>query len=391
VSDSSRTVPAAGRRRLLIVHSSADRYGSDLACLRIATAARDAGWHVDVVLPNGGPLVADLAQAGVTTLLLDPIVLRRADLRGWRGLTVPFRWLQAAARMRRFATARERYDVVHSNCAPTLGGALLARHWRAKHVWHVHEIFTSSLQARVFDGILRRSADVVLTCSQAAADQFPRLSQTGKVRVVYTGVDVPAGVPTVEPLSNGVPTVVCVGRLNSWKGQPVLVDAVGRLTARGVTLTAQLVGSVFRTERHHEETLRNQVDELGLAGRVELLGERSRGDTLDIVAACDIAVLATTRPEPFGMALVEAMTLGRPVVASAAGGPPEYITDGVDGLLVPPGDARALADAVQRLVDDPELARRLGTAARTKVAGLTTSRMTAAVLEAYHDALSGKV
>jgi glycosyltransferase involved in cell wall biosynthesis len=384
-------VPAAGGRRLLIVHSSADRYGSDLACLRIATAARDAGWHVDVVLPGDGPLASDLSQAGIATVRLDPIVLRRADLRGWTGLTLPFRWLVAAARLRRFATARERYDVVHSNCAPTLGGALLARHWRAKHVWHVHEIFTSPLQRRVFDALLARAADVVLTCSQAAADQFPRLGRTGKVRVVYTGVDVPAGVPTVAPLSNGAPTLVCVGRLNSWKGQPVLVDAVARLAARGVPVTARLVGSVFRTERHFEQQLRRQVEDIGVAGLVDLLGERQRRDVLDIVAAADIAVLATTRPEPFGMALVEAMTLGRPVVASAAGGPPEYITDGVDGLLVPPGDARALADAVQRLVDDPELARRLGSAARAKVAHLTTARMTAAVLQTYDDALSGKV
>lgn len=376
---------AGAQRRLLIVHASADRYGSDLACLRIAVAAKTAGWDVDVVIPNDGPLVADLTAAGIVPVILDPLVLRRADLRGVRAATAPLRWLLAAARLRRWAKQRPRYDVVHSNCAPTLGGALLARQWRAAHVWHVHEIFTGRLQRRVFDALLTRSADIVLTCSSAAADQFPRLTATKRVRVVYTGVDVPAGVPTTEPLSNGDPTVVCVGRLNGWKGQPVLVDAIGRLTARGVGVRSQLVGSVFRGERHFEDRLRRQVDDLGLRQRVELLGERR--DALDIVAAADIAVLATTRPEPFGMALVEAMALGRPVVASAAGGPTEYITDGVDGFLVPPGDPRALADAVQRLIDDPDLARRVGTAARSRVAGLTTARMTEAVLSAYDDVL----
>lgn len=372
--------------RLLIVHSSSDRYGSDLACLRIATAAAGDGWLVEVLVPSAGPLVDDLRAQGVTVSVLDPIVLRGADLSGLRALVLPMRWGRNALALRAFMRARPSFDVVHSNCAPTLGGALIARWSRARHVWYVHEVFTSSWQRRIFDRLLRRSADIVLACSATVLDQFPGVAADGIGRVVYTGVEVPVGVGTREPLGNGVPVVVCVGRLNSWKGQEVLVDAIARLRARGIEVRAELVGSVFRKKRHFEERLRAQVDELGLTGQVAFLGERR--DALEIVGRADIAVAPSTRPEPFGMALVEAMALGRPVVASAAGGPAEVVTDGLDGLLVPPRDPVALADALQRLIESPEFARALGTHAKIRAADFSAENMTAQVLASYDDLLA---
>lgn len=377
-------VEPAAKPRLLMVHSSSERYGSDVACLRIAVAAvRD--WQVEVLLPSPGPLADEMRAAGIEVTILDPIVLRRADLSGLRALILPARWLRSAARLRSFVRGRSRYDVVHSNCAPTLGGALIARWSGARHVWHVHEIFTSDVQRRIFDRLLSRCADVVLACSTAALDQFPAVVAAATGKVVFTGAELPSGITVTEPLSGSTPVVVCVGRLNSWKGQEVLIDAVARLSSRGVQVRAELVGSIFRTERHHEDRLRSQIDQFGLAASVALLGQRS--DALEIVARADIAVVPSTRPEPFGMALVEAMALGRPVVASDAGGPAEIVTDGVDGLLVPPGDAVALADALQKLIESPEYARSLGAHAKTRAADFTTEGMTDQVLGSYADLL----
>jgi glycosyltransferase involved in cell wall biosynthesis len=373
--------------RLLIVHSSADRYGSDIACLVVATATRDAGWHVDVLLPHDGPLVGELS-AGIRAELVDSLVVRRAICTcpaccssrsaGWWHCSGCAAW----------ARGRSPYDVVHSNCLRTLGGALLARWWGAVHVRHVHEILTSRWQRAVYDQLLCRSADAVVTCSRSALHQFPRLVASGKGRVAYTGARVAADV-TGGPVSTArLTTIVSVGRLNGWKGQQVLVDAVGRLVSRGHDVRLQLVGSVFRGEERYEAALRRRVDELGLGTRVELLGERR--DAAAVVAAADIAAVATTRPEPFGMALVEAMALGRPVVASLAGGPAEFIVDGRCGLLVTPGDAVALADAIERLVADPAGARRIGAAAVERAGELTTGRMTTVVLDTYRSALQAR-
>jgi glycosyltransferase involved in cell wall biosynthesis len=250
----------------------------------------------------------------------------------------------------------------------------------------VHEVFTSNRQRRIFDHVLRRGADIVLACSATALAQFPNVIEAGIGRVAHTGVEVPSDVVVAEPLRAQVPVVVCVGRLNSWKGQEVLVDAIARLRSRGIEVHAELVGSVFRDERHFEERLRSQVDELGIADNVSFLGERR--DVHAIVGSADIAVVPSTRPEPFGMALVEAMALGRPVVASAAGGPAEVVTDGVDGLLVRPGDAVALADALQRLIENPDFARTLGTHATTRAADFSSKNMTTKVLASYDELLA---
>jgi glycosyltransferase involved in cell wall biosynthesis len=87
----------------------------------------------------------------------------------------------------------------------------------------------------------------------------------------------------------------------------------------------------------------------------------------EVLAASDIAAVPTLWPDPLPRAVLEAMAAGRPVVASDTGGIPEMIEDGVHGALTPPGDVDAVAVAVGRLVDDPELRRRLGTAARERV------------------------
>ena len=366
------------------MHASAERYGSDTACARIAEAATDNGWDVAALLPYEGPLCGELRGLGVAVTVLDPIVLRRADLRGWRAGLLPLRWSRSAKSLHSFLRNGPSYDVVHTNCAPTVGGLLIARWSRAKHVWYVHEIFPEGIQRRVFDQLLRRSADIVLACSRAALDQFPGVVAAGIGRVAHTGIEI-AHVPTTEPMVRPAPVVVCVGRLNAWKGQEVLVDAMGILLGRGVDLRAELVGSYFRDQSQYEDRLRAQVQRLGLVGHVEFLGERT--DALEIVARADISVTPSTQPEPFGTALVEAMALGRPVVASAGGGPTEIINDGEDGLLVPPGDVVALADALQRLIEAPEFARALGAQARVRAADFSSRSMTKVVLASYEELL----
>ena len=104
--------------------------------------------------------------------------------------------------------------------------------------------------------------------------------------------------------------------------------------------------------------------DLGLAGRVHFLGQRD--DIPDLLAALDIFVLPS-HSEGVSLALLEAMAAGLPVIATAVGGLPEVVTDGVNGLLIPPQDPEALAQALARLLDDPALAKKLGENARQHV------------------------
>jgi glycosyltransferase involved in cell wall biosynthesis len=123
-----------------------------------------------------------------------------------------------------------------------------------------------------------------------------------------------------------------------------------------------VVGGVHRAGREYAEQLEQRVRALGLERELTFTGFRS--DMPDVMGGLDVVVHASVRPEPFGRVILEAMLLGKPVIATRAGGVPELIEEGRTGFLVAPGDAAALASRLARLAADEGLRRRIGVAAR---------------------------
>ncbi len=156
--------------------------------------------------------------------------------------------------------------------------------------------------------------------------------------------------------------IVCVGNLIAYKGHADLIDAIGVLAARRPDIRLLLAGE----DRGIGGELHERAAALDIAGSVTFLGRRN--DIARILAAGDLFVLPS-HEEGFSNALLEAMASGLPVIASAVGGNPEALENGTLGLLVPPGNAAALAAAIGRLLDDPAHARTLGLRARAAVAG----------------------
>jgi glycosyltransferase involved in cell wall biosynthesis len=182
------------------------------------------------------------------------------------------------------------------------------------------------------------------------------------VRRVYNGLDLerfPYREPRLRPSR-----VVAVGRLVEKKGFHVLVDAAALLTGRGVDFTAEIIGA-----GELEDTLRRQIDLLGLASRVRLLGPRPQAEMAGTVVeaavfAAPCVVGSDGNRDGLPTTLLEAMALGTPCVSTDVTGIPEVVRDGETGLVVPQNDAVALAAALERLLGDPEL--RLGLAARAR-------------------------
>jgi glycosyltransferase involved in cell wall biosynthesis len=179
-----------------------------------------------------------------------------------------------------------------------------------------------------------------------------RVASARRLHVIHNGVDVPPGAPR-GPLPQR-PLAVCTARLAEPKNVSTLLRALALPPAAAWRL--RVLGDGPR--RAQLERLR---DGLGLAGRVELLGERR--DVPTHLAAADAFVLPT-RWEGFPYSVLEAMAAGLPVVASRVGGVPEQVLDGRTGTLVEPGDADGLADALGRLAADGPRARALGAAGR---------------------------
>jgi glycosyltransferase involved in cell wall biosynthesis len=197
-----------------------------------------------------------------------------------------------------------------------------------------------------------------------------------QISVIYPPVDLAdfalergeASAPTPSRDAFGVkPEAPCfgiVGQLQEWKGQKVFLRAARRILETRPDARAWVIGGAPAAGTAYAEELRALARSLGIADRVVFTGFVS--DVPGHIRLLDVVVHASICPEPFGRVIVEAMMVGRPVVASDAGGPREIIAPGRTGLLVPPGDDAAMGAAILRLIDDPRLRADLADAARNE-------------------------
>ncbi len=229
----------------------------------------------------------------------------------------------------------------------------------------------------------------VIALSRDGVEAQSRIWPRRPVRLVYPGVSLDAidGVRAQSSdelrrrlgLPTGRPLVGIVGRLQRWKGIHVFLDAIAAARRSVPTLQGVVVGGPHETEPGYPDELRAQAERLGLADAVTFAGFQS--NSVEWMQAMDVVVHASDH-EPFGIVIVEAMALGKPVVAGAGGGPAEIITDGKDGLLVPFGDSAGIAAAVERLLTDHAEARAIGEAARLRAAAFAEPAYAAGVVAA---------
>lgn len=159
-----------------------------------------------------------------------------------------------------------------------------------------------------------------------------------------------------------------VGRVVSWKGQNILIEAMAIARQSDSSVRALIVGDGDKSGANdaYIARLRSRIEELGLEEIVILAGHRS--DIPAIMKEADVVVCPSSLPEPFGRVIIESMAVGTPIIATNAGGATDIITDNVDGLLVAINDSNALSEAILRLSKDQALARRLSSAALRTVA-----------------------
>jgi len=333
--------------------------GAQHSLLDIAESYRERG---AVALLEDGPFAAALETRGVRVLRIDGgEALRRVKKTSAFPGVAP---LVAVARMaRRVARAARSFDLLYANSPKSfLVAALAGVIARKPVVWHLRDILGqghfSAANARTVIAVANWRAARVVANSRATADAFVAAGgRRSLVTVVHNGID-PAPFDALGPhtcrevraelgIASDAFVVGIFSRLHPWKGQSVLLDAVARMPGVHALVVG---GALFSGEAPYELELRARAELPSYAGRVHMLG--ARDDVPRLLAACNVVVHASVLPEPFGRVLVEAMLAGRPVIASNAGGVPEVVTDGETGVLVPPGDARALGEALDALRRD---------------------------------------
>jgi len=213
------------------------------------------------------------------------------------------------------------------------------------------------------------------------------------VRYPVRAVSLAADIARFEPASHlsvtklrerfgfdpGRPLIGTVGRLQHWKGMHVFAEAMAKVIEVRPECQGVIVGGPHDLEPEYADWLKHRVEELGLTDKVVLAGAQQ--NVPEWMQAMEIFVHASER-EPFGIVVVEAMSLGKPVIATKPGGPEEIIQDKQNGMLVPANNPAALAEAVLNYLSVPGLAARFGSAARQRALTFTPDRFAQRVVEA---------
>lgn len=334
----------------LLVHPGAELFGSDRMLLESARGLAEVADRVVVALPEEGPLVRPLQEAGAEVVIIPLLVLRKALLRpsGWPAL-VRNTLRGAAAAWRLLRRVRPRAVYVSTITIPQW--PIIARLRRVPVISHVHEAEASA--SRIVNTVLYAPhllASTLLVNSEFSrrtiAAHLPGLAR--RAQLVYNGV---AGPTTPEEPRETVDDlrVLYVGRLSPRKGVADVLTAVATLRERGIPARASLLGSVFPGYEWFEDELRAQAASMD-ADAVEFLGFRP--DIWAVLAEHDVLVVPSRVDEPFGNTAVEGILAQRPVIASDTSGLREAAGGYATSRLVTPDSPDALADALAQVRAD---------------------------------------
>lgn len=348
-------------RPLSVMHltSSGGWGGREMYPLSLASRQRERGQRTMVVAKKYTPLARALSESDV-----DHRILRAGPY-----LDPPAAWVLSRV-IRQFNP-----DVIQVHLSRDLAlvrMALVLARRRPAVILHKH-IASAGNKRDFLHRYLYSRVDKVIAVSEFVRQSLLRSCPLGsdEVEVIFNGVDTRDFISAAElapeerkhirrelGAEDGSVLVGVVGRLDPRKGQQWLIRAAGVLAGSGLDLRYALIGA---SEQDYRAELEALVDELGLAATIKFTGHRT--DSRQLYASLDVLIVPSFE-EAFGLVAVEGMLSSLPVVASNSGALPEFVEDGVNGLLVELNDDRALADAVLRLADEPQLRGSLGASAR---------------------------
>ena len=373
-----------GLLRVLVLFHEPELLGAGNAVLNAVDDLRGFGWSVSGWLPGRGEL-ADAAAGRLEAVEGAPRPLA-VSRRGWRlepGVAARLGATPGYLSAFRGAVLRLRPHVVHANTLRTLPEAAIVRRLGLPLVFHVHELPSPSAKRTAALRLAARLADVLVCVSEAVADLVRRHAAGTPVVVVHNGVPLPdeRGDRGERPF-----TVGTIGTVSRLKGTDVFFRAASRVLAEGADIRFEHAGEPsLPLDLELQEELRSLLASPHLSGAARMLG---RVEAARLLPHWDVFALPS-RMDAFPLATLEAMARGVPVVAARVGGIPEQITHLENGVLLPPGDDRGLAEWIVRLHADPELRSHLGEAGRRRVEDrFTVARQAQQLHRAYLLALN---
>lgn len=374
------------KKTVLFFHQSAELYGSDKMLLHFVLhlKSEQSEFNPIVVLPKEGPLLKILKQNKVKAIVSPVLKLSRKMFSARIIFSLPYRLFKSLNTLKRELKS-ESIDIVYSSTLAVSMGLAYSVRYRVKHIWHVHELIRKPrIVKHIYTYLLSEFSNHVVFNSYASRNNFivktNKLSK--KATVIWNGMErqaIKTKPKTLKKLRKSLYiketsiVIGLVGRISSWKGHRLLLEAFQELHNKGYDIALLFLGSPPPSQEHFLETLLDEIKKRNLSHKCCIVGFDSNiWQYFDLM---DIVTVPSTEPEPFGLVTLEAMLSKKPVVASNHGGLSEIVVDNHTGFLFSPNNSEDLYLKMERLIKDKNKRNNFGKNGYDRVNTTFTSQM----------------
>ncbi len=354
-----------------------------------------------LIVGTDGPLIEQAEKLGVQVKLHQlPEALNQLGDSGFKSSNPALARLILLARIIRILPSIGQYlrefqrslrqlqpDLIHSNGIKTHLLTALTKIKDTPIIWHIHDFYGSRpLIGKVLKQFSYR-AKLGIAISHAVAKDAKTTLPKLPIETIYNAIDInyftPLSSPPHTPLRVGL-----VATFARWKGHDIFLEAASEIIKNHPHLNVRFSivgGAIYQTRgsQFSQQELQEKAADLEIADKVDFLGFQQ--DIAQVYRNLDIVIHASTQPEPFGLAIVEAMACGKPVIVSQAGGAAELFTHNYDAIGVPPREPMALASAILDLLNNPEKRQLIAENARkTAVNNFSHQRLGKQIITIYN-------
>ena len=360
---------AVGKTKVLYISHSPQLCGGEICLLNLVKNLDRYRYEAVVVLPVDGPLRAKIEELGGKTLL--------SPLEWWVRVEGSFSYKNISVTQRLESILNivdeERPDLIHTNTSVVFEGAIAAKLRNIPHIWHIHEVLNGHptlealLPLPVFYRIVELLSDKVVVVSNDMKRELSALISHDKIETVFNGIDTSKFKEAVElsvraelSIPDDYMVAITVATIHKYKGHDNLLQAASLVKQHGGKIKYLLVGP---GSPENIDNLYKNIKRLNLKDDVYYLGFRE--DIPRLLGGSDFFVLPSVK-EGFPLVVLEAMAMGKPIIATDCCGPADMIDDGKTGYLVPVARPDILSTKIIELAHDVSSIKNMGYASHQK-------------------------
>lgn len=356
------------RLKILFISSGSELAGAERCLFEIVSMIDKKKFEPYLIIPYEGLFSQELRNKGINHTIMNIGVIRsRKELKSFKIFIRLLQTLIASYKLSKLII-KENIDIVHSNTSAILAGALAAKFTKRCHVWHIREIIISpKIIWFVMRKLIPYLSTKVVCVSTPVMDHFKPYSKliSDKFLVIHDGTTLYNFAEKAKESEEK--RVGMVARINPWKGHELFIKAAYLVLKKLPNVKFIIVGGCLDVYEPLKRKLLDLVKELKIDNNVIFTGYLPHKEVYKILQSFDVFVLPSTNPDPFPGTVLEAMAMGKPVVATKHGGVLDSVVDGETGILVPPNSPEKMAEAIEYLIKNPDLCKSFGEKGRKRV------------------------